>query len=110
MKTRKFTRRQVIATTSAGAIGTMINWPLSSFGIGSFSKEKLAIIGGEKVHKGSWPEWPVWDQTAEPEIIEMLRRGRWWRGSGEHVEEFEKKYAALMGANSAWRLPAEQRH
>jgi dTDP-4-amino-4,6-dideoxygalactose transaminase len=98
MKTRKFTRRQVIATTSAGAIGTMINWPLSSFGITSFSKEKLALMGGEKVHKGTWPEWPVWDQTAEQGIIDMLRSGRWWRGRGEHVEEFEKRYAAMMGA------------
>ena len=98
MKTRKFTRREVIATTSAGALGTIINWPLSSFGAGSFGKEKLAVLGGEKVHKGTWPEWPVWDQTAEPGIIEMLRSGRWWRGNGEHVEEFEKKYAALMGA------------
>jgi perosamine synthetase len=98
MKTRKFTRRQVIATTSAGAIGTMINWPLSSFGASFYGREKLAINGGEKVHKGTWPEWPVWDQSAEPGIIEMFRTGRWWRGSGEHVEEFEKKYASLMGA------------
>lgn len=98
MKTRKFTRREVIATTSAGAIGTMINWPLSSFGVSSFGKGKLAILGGEKVHKGTWPEWPVWDKSAEPGIVEMLRTGRWWRGDGEHVEEFEKKYAALMGA------------
>jgi perosamine synthetase len=98
MKTRKFTRRQVIATTSAGALGTVISWPLSSFGAGSFGKEKLAILGGEKVRKGAWPEWPVWDQTAEPGIIEMLRTGRWWRGEGEHVAEFERKYAAMMGA------------
>ncbi len=98
MKTKKFTRREVIATTSAGALGTMISWPLSSVGLSSFGKEKLAILGGEKVHNGSWPEWPVWDQTAEPGIVAMLRTGRWWRGSGEHVEEFEKKYAALMGA------------
>ena len=42
METRKFTRRQVIATTSAGAIGTMINWPLTSFSIGSYGKVKLA--------------------------------------------------------------------
>jgi perosamine synthetase len=98
MKTRKFTRRQVIATTSAGAIGTMINWPLASFGGSTFSKGKLAILGGEKVHSGSWPEWPVWDRTAEQGIVEMLRTGRWWRGNGEHVADFEKKYAELMGA------------
>ena len=98
MKTRKFTRREVIATTSAGAIGTMINWPLSSLGSVSSAKEKLAVLGGEKVHKGSWPEWPVWDPAAEKGIIDMLRTGRWWRGNGEHVEVFEKKYAELMGA------------
>jgi dTDP-4-amino-4,6-dideoxygalactose transaminase len=98
MKARKFTRRQVIAATSAGAIGTMISWPLTSFGVGSYGREKLAILGGEKVHKGGWPEWPVWDKSAEPGIVEMLRTGRWWRGTGEHVEEFEKRYAELMGA------------
>jgi perosamine synthetase len=98
MKTRKFTRRQVIATTSAGAIGTMINWPLTSFGLSNNGKVKLALNGGEKVHTGPWPGWPVWDQSAEKDIIDMLRSGRWWRGSGERVAEFEKKYAELMGA------------
>jgi perosamine synthetase len=96
MKTGKFTRRQVIATTSAGVIGTMINWPLISSGMNSFSKEKLAINGGAKVHPGLWPEWPVWDQTAEKGILDMLRSGRWWRGEGEYVAEFEKKYAELL--------------
>lgn len=28
----------------------------------------------------------------------MFRSGRWFRGNGEHVAEFEKKYAELMGA------------
>jgi len=27
-----------------------------------------------------------------------LRSGRWWRGNGGHVAEFEKQYAELMGA------------
>jgi dTDP-4-amino-4,6-dideoxygalactose transaminase len=97
MKARKFTRRQVIAATSAGVIGTMINLPLVSC-IGSSAFGKLAINGGEKIHKGPWPQWPVWDQSAEAGIIEMLRSGRWWRGRGEHVEDFELKYAELMGA------------
>jgi len=97
MKTKKFTRRQVIATTSAGVLGTMINWPLVSCA-GSSVSGKLALLGGEKVHQGTWPTWPIWDQSAEAGIIEMLRSGRWWRGRGEHVAEFEEKYAALMGA------------
>jgi dTDP-4-amino-4,6-dideoxygalactose transaminase len=97
MKTRKITRRQAIATTSAGVLGAMINWPLVSCA-GSGVAGKLALNGGEKVHKGTWPKWPIWDQSAEPGIVEMLRTGRWWRGQGEHVADFEKKYAEVMGA------------
>lgn len=98
MKTKKLTRRQAIATTSAGVLGTiMINWPMISCGRSGVAT-KLAINGGEKVHSGTWPTWPVWDQSAESGIVEMLRTGKWWRGSGEHVAEFEKKYAEIMGA------------
>jgi dTDP-4-amino-4,6-dideoxygalactose transaminase len=97
MGTRKFTRRQVITTASAGMLGTIINWPLNSFSIGNNKQEKLAILGGNKVHKAEWMDWPVWDEKAEKGIIDMLRTGKWWRGDGEHVVEFEKKYAELMG-------------
>jgi perosamine synthetase len=99
MKARKFTRRQAIAVTTTGLAGAMLGFPLRSFGINRNQQvKKLAINGGEKVHPGSWPQWPYWDQSAEPGILEMFRSGRWWRGSGEYVAEFEKKYAELMGA------------
>ena len=99
MKANKITRRQVITTTSVGFLGAMINLPFKSFGINSNRQlKKLAVNGGEKTHSGSWPKWPYWDQSAEPGILEMFRTGRWWRGDGEYVSEFEKKYAALMGA------------
>ena len=99
MKPRKFTRRQVLTATSAGILGSMLNYSFRPFGIADSAQlKKLAINGGDKVHPGSWPSWPEWDQSAEQGIIEMFRSGRWWRGNGEHVTEFEKKYAALMGA------------
>lgn len=96
MQNRKFTRRQVITTATVGVLGTLTHFPLSTFG--SNNVNKLAILGGEKVRKTAWPEWPVWDQSAENDVTEMLRSGRWWRGKGEHVTEFEQKYAELMGA------------
>jgi dTDP-4-amino-4,6-dideoxygalactose transaminase len=99
MKTRKLTRRQAIAVTSAGFAGTFLSFPFRTFGIRNDQQLKtLAINGGDKVHPGSWPQWPYWDQSAEKGILEMFRSGRWWRGSGEYVAEFEKKYAELMGA------------
>lgn len=89
----------MIAATSAGVLGSFIGLSFKPFEIGSkIQSKKLAINGGPKVHPGSWPQWPIWDQTAEPGLLTMFRSGRWWRGNGEYVEEFEKKYAQLMGA------------
>ncbi|MFC2124815.1 DegT/DnrJ/EryC1/StrS family aminotransferase [Bacteroidota bacterium] len=96
MAPKKFTRRQVLATTSAGALATMV-WPLTSCGTGSSVKDTLAIKGGNPIRTAPWMDWPVWDQAAEKGITDMLRSGRWWLGSGEHVTEFEKLYAEKMG-------------
>ncbi len=97
MRTKKITRRQAITAASAGALGTFVNWSFTPFTIGNSDQDKLALAGGSKIHPGSWPEWPVWDKNAEEGIAAMLRTGRWWRGNGENVIEFEKKYAELMG-------------
>jgi perosamine synthetase len=98
MGTHKFTRRQVITTASAGAMGSLFNFKFPVFTINSKVQDKLALLGGSKVHEGLWPQWPFWDQSAEKNIIDMFRTGRWWRGDGEHVADFETRYAALMGA------------
>jgi perosamine synthetase len=99
MKAPKLTRRQAITVSSAGLAGAILGIPVRPFGIGNRQQvKKLAINGGEKVHPGSWPPWPYWDKSAESGILEMLRSGRWWRGNGEHVAEFEKKYAEVLGA------------
>ena len=52
------------------------------------------MLGGSPVYKGSWPRWPEWRQTWEPSILQVLRSGQWYRGSGgEQVPRFE---AALL--------------
>ena len=99
MRRNNLTRRQAIVRTSAGVLGTLLGFSFKPFSISNGSQvRKLAINGGDKVHPGSWPQWPVWDTSAENGLLEMFRSGRWWRGNGEYVEEFEKKYAELMGA------------
>jgi len=101
MKKNTYTRRQALAATGAGVIGTMAAsmGPVRAFDISHPKKDKLAINGGDPVRDKEWPAWPVWDQAAEEGVISMLRTGNWWRGDGGHVEEFEKKYAQLLGAN-----------
>jgi len=93
----KITRRKAIINTSVGAMGALAGSSMISFGF-EYTK-KLALFGGEKVHKTGWLDWPVWDKSAESEVITMLRSGNWYRSSSgdSYVEEFEKKYAELMG-------------
>ena len=59
---------------------------------------KPALLGGAPVHTGGWPGWPAWREDWEPAVLKVLRSGRWYRGAGEHVAEFETAYAQLLGA------------
>jgi perosamine synthetase len=59
---------------------------------------KPAILGGAKTFTGAFPAWPVYDQTEEKAVLETLRSGKWFRGSGKNVARFEQAYAQLTGA------------
>ncbi len=98
MKFQKFTRRQVLVTTATGAIATLSPWPLKSLDFISKKKDQLALKGGDPIRTAPWPDWPIWNENAEEDILKMLRSGKWWRGSGDYIEEFEGKYAKLMDA------------
>ena len=88
----KFTRREAIT----GTIGAVASITLSPFNF--YLTNKLAVNGGNSIRTAPWPDWPVWNRNAETEVTEMLRNGRWWRGSGEAVSDFEQKYAEMIGA------------
>lgn len=49
MEKRTFTRRQVLATASVGALATIANWPLKAIIISGKDDSKLAIHGGEPI-------------------------------------------------------------
>ena len=61
--------------------------------------DKPALLGGTRMHKSGWPKWPQWNESWEPEILKVLRSGKWCRsGSGQQVPDFEAAYAKLHGA------------
>lgn len=90
-------RRRFIQHAAVGsATLTCLTVPaLRSF---SAQADKPAMLGGTPAHSGAWPGWPAWKEAWEQPVIEVLRTGRWWRGRGEHVADFEKTYAELLGA------------
>ena len=59
---------------------------------------KPALLGGSKTRTTPFPSWPVFDQTEEKALLDTLRSGRWYRGSGKTVAKFEQAYAQLTGA------------
>lgn len=62
--------------------------------------EKPALLGGKKIRTQPWPKWPVFDRLEEQKLLETLRTGKWYRGSGDTVNNFEKTYAELTGAKA----------
>jgi perosamine synthetase len=102
MKNKGLTRRKFIAGTAAGTIGTVLAGRMPLFGHSNTGiSSKLALNGGDPIRTEAWMKWPVWDQEAEGPMLEVLRSGNWWSGQGTNCSEFEKKYAALIGAKRA---------
>jgi dTDP-4-amino-4,6-dideoxygalactose transaminase len=56
--------------------------------------DKLAIQGGNPIRSKPFPEWPVWDEAEERQLLEVLRSGSWWsQRPGSKVEQFELAFA-----------------
>ena len=70
----------------------------TALGIAADAPDKPAILGGDKAHPEPFPAWPVFDQTEERALLESLRSGKWYRGGGQMVNQFEQAYAQLTGA------------
>lgn len=60
--------------------------------------EKLAIEGGAPVRQKPFPRWPIWDETEERLLLEVLHSGDWGMLTGTKVPAFEQAFAAFQQA------------
>jgi len=67
-------------------------------GAASAAGERPALLGGGKTRGEPFPAWPRFDETEERALLDVLKSGRWYRGSGQYVKKFEQSWAALTGA------------
>jgi perosamine synthetase len=95
---RIITRRLFIRKAAAGSVALTWLSARQAPGILAAETAKPALLGGAPVHDAGWPEWPSWRESWEPAVIRVLRSGRWYRGDGGQVAEFEATYAKLLGA------------
>ena len=91
MPKTQMTRRRFLAATSAAGVGL-------TFAAARAADAKPALFGGKPVRTEPFPSWPVFDQSEEQALLNTLRTGHWFRGSGKNVNRFEEAFAELMGA------------
>jgi dTDP-4-amino-4,6-dideoxygalactose transaminase len=63
--------------------------------------ERLAIEGGTPVRDVQlrpWPAWPVWDETEERALLDVLHSGQWWYVEGTEGVAFEREFAEFQEA------------
>ena len=93
----KLNRRDFISTASAVGAGLAIGLPtVACASVGP--TDKPAILGGPKAFTGTWPGWPVIDQTEEKELLDVLKSGNWCRLGSKTAPRFEEEFSKLLGA------------
>ena len=101
MTNKKYSRRTFLKKSALTGLGIGLAAGATPSIMSSCAKDVStpAILGGQPVREKGWPGWPVWKSEKDEErVIEVLRSGNWWRGAGNVVEEFEKKWAETIGA------------
>ncbi len=93
------TRRGFVRTAAAGSAALTWLGGRRASTVFATESDKPALLGGTPIHRGGWPKWPEWRKSWEPDVLEVLRSGRWCcSGGGGRVVDFEAGYAELLGA------------
>jgi dTDP-4-amino-4,6-dideoxygalactose transaminase len=85
------TRRRFLAAGTAAGLALGVGRP-------AFASDKPALLGGKPTRTQPFPSWPKMDSLEDKALLEVLRSGRWFRGGGQKVSQFEEAFARLTGA------------
>ncbi|MBU6399461.1 MAG: DegT/DnrJ/EryC1/StrS family aminotransferase [Verrucomicrobia bacterium] len=86
-------RRQFLGTTAAAVTVAAVS-PTVLRG----STDTPALLGGTPVRRQPFPSWPKYSEREERALLDVLHSGKWFRGDGSKVDQFESAYAQLTGA------------
>jgi len=98
----RVSRRKFLGSVAAGAAAAMARparlHAAPTVATGPNGTGVPALLGGSPVRTAAFPAWPIADAREEEALLGVLRSGKWGRGVGEQVKQFERAYAALTGA------------
>src|SRR5437870_5267011 len=72
------TRRGFIRSAAVGSAA--LSWLGARHQVLATDAARPALLGGAPVHQGGWSPWPIWREAWEPDVIKVLRSGKWFRG------------------------------
>ena len=81
-------------------IGTTLMAPAAAAQPSSSLAGKPALLGGAPVRQAAFPSWPRQDDLEAAGLTEVLKSGKWGRGTGQKVGRFEEAYARSTGAKA----------
>jgi dTDP-4-amino-4,6-dideoxygalactose transaminase len=92
-------RRRFLGTVAAGAAALVPGGAAARrTARGPSGVGEPALLGGPPVRTEPFPAWPIADSREEQALVGVLRSGKWGRGVGEQVKQFERGYAEMTGA------------
>jgi len=95
MKT--ISRRNFLQTSAIAGAGLTL-MPNLTFARNSSSNNKPVLLGGKKNTFG-FSRWPVYDQTEEKALLDVLHSNKWGRLDGSVTAAFEEAYAKQIGVH-----------
>jgi len=95
MSARELTRRRFLQTTAAGTAGISLAAPTILAAAAASEAAQPAVLGGKPIRTAKFPSWPVIGEGDDEAWTNVYHAKGWFNGSV--VQEFEAKYAALMG-------------
>ena len=93
---KKITRRHFVGTSALAGAALGLNF--TSNASAQNAAAKPAILGGTKLHQGSFPSWPIFDEHEEQALAAVVKSAKWGRLIGSKVAQFEEAYQKLTGA------------
>jgi len=98
-------RRKFLTTAANAGAGAVVLRYAALTGVLSHVPNILAVetnkpasLGGKPVRTAAFPAWPIFDESEEQALLDVLHSKKWFRGEGQHVNQFEEAFKQLTGA------------
>ena len=95
-------RRQFLGTAAVAGAAVTLTFPSAARARSASpgADAQPALLGGKPVRTRPPHRWPVFDEREDKAMLDTIHSGKWFRGNGKKVAQFEAAYAKATGAKN----------